>query len=55
MQFVHLFNTTVTPRIAHFDDKNITLVEGGNLSLECSASGDPTPDITWEVPSYTET
>jgi len=48
------FSTIVAPRIAQADTSDVVLVEDGTLLLHCSASGDPSPNITWEVPIYTE-
>ena len=41
-------NSTVPPRVrAKPEDGNIVVKKGTEVTLECSASGNPVPKVTW--------
>ena len=43
-----LLITTVPPRVrAKPEDGNIVVKKGTEVTLECSASGNPVPTVTW--------
>ena len=43
------------PRIIQpANSSEVLLIEGDVLSLDCTASGDPAPVITWTIPIYTQ-
>ena len=42
-------SSVAPPRFTSKPPSQISIHEGGNLSLNASASGNPTPNITWSV------
>ncbi|KAM4531297.1 vascular cell adhesion protein 1 [Odontesthes bonariensis] len=51
---IHKFNLTVL-YAPEFTDGNTTVafIQGGNMTLNCSAVGNPSPGINWEYQPYT--
>ena len=42
-----IFGYNADPSVIAFGPTNQSVVEGGNLTLYCNATGNPTPNITW--------
>ena len=42
-----LLNFHTVPAAITAEQSNVTVIEGQSVSLNCQASGDPPPSITW--------